>query len=233
MPTVRAIQPDQRAIDALPSRKTKYEISVLEHRGLVVRVRPNGAKKFVYRSRQGGRLRRVALRATDLGGAVREWAAIRRDARFGIAVASGADGRGGTGSTPPDNRAGPTVAQLLARYVEERARPDKQSWRKDYAKLVRYVLPAWGGIEARTLRRGDVHALVGYIAAKRPLQANRVLGAIRRLFAFAIAAGLLEAHACVVCPMTHCVVTTGRTDAMASASAECASDRRPGAAAVR
>jgi hypothetical protein len=225
MPIVRAVAPNQQAVEALPSRATRYEISVMQHRGLIVSVRPSGEKTFAYRRRQDGRLRRVALQATDLGGAVREWAAMRRDTRLGIDVAGRR--REQEAAVPPKPNTDdhdPTIAQLMDRFVEAHAEPEKRAWRSDYNDLVKFIVPAWGDVKAKDLRRGDVHALLHGIARKRPLKANRILAAIRKLFVFGVKTGMFEGHACLACPVTHCVISTRAAYASAAGSAECASD---------
>lgn len=232
MSIVKPVAPNQRAIEALPARATRYEISVVQHRGLIVSVRPSGEKTFAYRHRQDGRLRRVALRATDLSGAVREWAAMRRDTRLGIDIAG--PRRGQEAARPAKSKKDsldPTIAQLLDRFVEEHAEPEKRSWRSDYNELVKFVVPAWGDVKARDLRRGDVHALLHKIARKRPLKANRILAAIRKLFVFGVETGILQAHACLACPVTHCVIST-RASYGSAGSAECARDFRLDAASA-
>jgi hypothetical protein len=233
MPIVKAVAPNQQAVEALPSRATRYEISVVQHRGLIVSVRPSGEKTFAYRRRQNGRLRRVALRATDLSGAVREWAAMRRDTRLGIDIAGRRREQEAAVSPKPKKDAiDPTIAQLMDRFVEEHAEPEKRSWRSDYNDLVKFIVPAWGDVKAKDLRRGDVHALLHRIARKRPLKANRILAAVRKLFVFGVETGMLEGHACLACPVTHCVISTRAPYGSAAGSAECASDCRLEAAST-
>ena len=232
MSPTKGLEPSQPAIEALPPRETYYEISVLEHRGLVVCVSPRGYKRFVFRHRRGGRLRRIALRATDLSSAVREWAAMRRDTHLGIDVASR---RGAQSGEPPvqrrSDRRNPTIARLIDAYLENSSEPCKPSCRSDFHRLMKYVLPVWGDIKARTLRRGDVHSLVCGIARLQPLQANRVLAAIQRLLTFGADIGLLELHPCVLCQVRHCVISKRASYyGVAPSSSECASDCRPAAA---
>jgi len=225
VPAVKAVEPNESAIAALPARGAEYEVSVYQHRCLVVRVSPNGRKRFVYRRRLDGRLRRDALRATDLVGAVREWAARMRDANMARA-ASRRKGRRRV-ATPVRRRydaRDPTIAQLLDRYMAERAEPQKRSSRVDYNMLAKYFLPAWGEVKVKALRRGDVHALVTRIS-RNPLQANRMLAAVRKLFAFSVETGVLAGHACLACPVTHCVIENPAAIGLDAESADCSSDR--------
>ena len=223
---MRAVEPSESAIAALPTREVGYEISVYRHRCLVVRVSPAGTKRFVYRRRLDGRLRREALHATDLVGAVREWASRMRDAHVAREVTGrNARRRGAVPATRRYKSRCPTIAQLLDRYMAERAEPHKRSSRSEYNMLAKYVLPAWGGVKVTTLRRGDVYALVTRIA-RNPLHANRILSAVRKLFAFAVETGVLAGHACLACPVTHCVIENPAAIGMAAESAACASDRQ-------
>ena len=120
----------------------------------------------------------------------------------------------------------------MDRFVEEHAEPEKRSWRSDYNELVKFIVPAWGDVKAKDLRRGDVHALLHRITRKRPLKANRILAAIRKLFVFGVETGMLEVHACLACPVTHCVISTRATYGSAAGSAECASNCRLEAAST-
>lgn len=194
----KPVKANALAIAALKPRTVKYEVSIVGHAGLIIRVWPSGERTYVYRHRQDGKLRRVALRATTLGEAVREWATERQDARQGVDVSDRRrQHRASTKLHRIEDRRHPTITGLVARYLEEHAKRKKRSWRSDELRLNKYVIPVWGPLKARSVRRADVHGLVNDIAGEKPIQANRVLAVIRKMFSFAMDAGVLEAHPCL------------------------------------
>ena len=78
-------------------------------------------------------------------------------------------------------------------YLEKWARPRKRSAAEDERILRKDVLPAWGRRKARDIGRRDVVLLLdGIVERGAPIQANRTLGVIRRMFNFAISRDMLD-----------------------------------------
>ena len=195
---LKPVKPNKLAINALKSRATKYEVSIDGHRGLVVRVWPSGEKTFLYRNRQDGQLRRIALKATSLAGAVAEWGRERQDAHGGIDIAARRhQQRHETKLKRIESHRDPTMAVLADRYMTEYAKSHKRSWQADQRLLTRFVVHDFGPIKAKAIRRSDIHGLVHRIARKTPIQANRVLAVTRKLFSFALDAGVIDSHPCL------------------------------------
>jgi integrase len=95
-------------------------------------------------------------------------------------------------------RHAPTVAELAAQYLDLYAKIHKKSWREDARLLTREVLPPWGPRKGADIQRRDVLALLDHIVERgAPVQANRVLALVRKLFNWAISRGLLEQNPCV------------------------------------
>ena len=88
---LKPVKPKKLAITALKLRATKYEVSIEGHRGLVVRVWPSGEKTFLYRNRQDGQLRRIALKATSRHGAIAGVELHYQDAHGGMSICHHAD----------------------------------------------------------------------------------------------------------------------------------------------
>lgn len=192
------VKPNKLAIAALKPGAVKYEVSVVGYRGLVIRVWPSGEQTFVYRNRQDGQLRRIALKATSLAGAIAEWGAERQDAKGGVDVAGRRQAaRHDTKLQRIENRRDPTVADLVARYITEYAKRHKRSWLADERLLTRFFVHDFGALKAKAVRRSDIHGMVHRIARKTPTQANRVLAATRKLYSFALDAGVIDAHPCL------------------------------------
>jgi integrase len=81
-----------------------------------------------------------------------------------------------------------TFEQVARLYLERHARPKKRSWREDERILARDVLPRWSGRRARSITARDVRRLLDAIVDRgAPIQANRTLAVVRRVFNWAAA----------------------------------------------
>jgi integrase len=90
-----------------------------------------------------------------------------------------------------------TFAELAVEYVERHAKPHKKSWRSDERTLNSEVLPRWRHLKPADISRSDVRALIERVADRgAPIQANRVLALVRKLFNFAIGRDWLVNNPC-------------------------------------
>lgn len=95
-----------------------------------------------------------------------------------------------------------TVKDLARDFIERYAKgpgpePNKRSWKKDQDELNRSVIPAWGHRKACDITRRDVNVLLdAKVKAGAPIQANRLLALVRRMFNWAIEQDLLETSPC-------------------------------------
>ena len=79
------------------------------------------------------------------------------------------------------------MTALAAEFINRYSRPRKRSWREDARVLNKDVLPALGDRLARDITRGDVRALLDTITGRSaPIQANRTLACIRKMFTWAV-----------------------------------------------
>jgi integrase len=84
--------------------------------------------------------------------------------------------------------AGPTFERVVREYLERYAKPRKRSWREDERILARDVLPRWRHRRARDVTPRDVRRLLDAVLARgAPIQANRTLAVVRRVFSWAAA----------------------------------------------
>jgi integrase len=82
----------------------------------------------------------------------------------------------------------PTVEEVVREYLERHARPKKRSWREDARMLHRDVVPVWARRRARDVTARDVRRLLDAIVDRgAPIQANRTLAVMRRMFNWAAA----------------------------------------------
>jgi integrase len=83
---------------------------------------------------------------------------------------------------------------LAERYLVEHAHMKKKprSAREDEKNIHRELLPAWGSNKAKNIKRRDVIALIDGIAARAPIQANRVLALVSKIFNFGLSKEIVE-----------------------------------------
>src|SRR5581483_4825247 len=81
-----------------------------------------------------------------------------------------------------------TFDELAKLYLEKYATPErKRSWKEDARILAKYVPRSWRATLARDITRRQARELVEEIAERgAPIQANRVLAVLRKVFNFAI-----------------------------------------------
>ncbi len=90
-----------------------------------------------------------------------------------------------------------TVNALSDEYIEKWAKPNKRSWKADVDSLNRDIKPQWGKRKAYEISRRDVILLLDRVKERgAPVQANRVLSCIRKMFNFAIERDLISANPC-------------------------------------
>jgi integrase len=86
-----------------------------------------------------------------------------------------------------------TFADLAVRYVDECAKKNNKSWEQAATLVARYT-KRWGKLQAATIARADVKALVRSIEA--PVLANQVLASVSAVFSWAMREEILEANPC-------------------------------------
>lgn len=163
-------------------------------KGLGIRVTPKGTKSFVLKYDIDGQDRwltfgqypklRLAEALTKYGEALEK-------------IESGEDPADENVQINEANRKALTVRQLADQYIEKYAKPRKRSWKEDERILEHDVLGNWGGKRASKISRRDVIDLLDDIVARgAPVQANRTLAVIRRMFNFAIDRDVIAASPC-------------------------------------
>lgn len=90
-----------------------------------------------------------------------------------------------------------TFAELAHEYVEKWAKKEKDSWQEDERVINRELLPVWRHSRARDISRRDVRNLVEAIAERgAPIQANRTLALIRKIYNVGIEREIIESNPC-------------------------------------
>ena len=181
-----------KSIAALRPKASRYEI--WEGGGFGVRVTPRGIKSWIWLYRFQGRARRMTLGTYPAMGLA--------DARIKLAqarnlLAGGKDPGAELVNARRAERTAETVEELTEEYLQKWARPRKRSADEDDRILRKDVLPLWGQRKARDIRRRDVIALLDRIVARgAPIQANRTLEVVRKMFNWAISRDVLEVNPC-------------------------------------
>lgn len=94
-------------------------------------------------------------------------------------------------------RKAPTVEGLVDEYLEKWAKPRKRTWEKDENILRRDVIPEWGKRKAKEVTRRDVVLLLDKIMDRgAPIQANRTLQIVRKMFNFALSRDIVQVNPC-------------------------------------
>src|SRR5204863_2756928 len=90
-----------------------------------------------------------------------------------------------------------TVEDLVSSYLERYARVRKRSAAEDERILRKDVLSRWAKRKAKDVTRRDVVRLLNEIVDRgAPIQANRTLTILRRMFRFAVGQAIVEMSPC-------------------------------------
>jgi integrase len=115
--------------------------------------------------------------------------ARRLASRISLLVAEGKD----PAAERKAERGAGTFADLHARYLEYAKRKNK-SWRHAERLVRRYVLPRWGKLQATTISRADVKALMASIEA--PVLCNTIVNATSAIFTWGLREEIVPSNPC-------------------------------------
>ena len=87
-----------------------------------------------------------------------------------------------------------TFAELAERYVEHYAKRRNKSWAQGDKLIRRHALPRWGKLQAASISRADVRAMMSRIEA--PVLANQVLAAVSAVFSWAVKQEVVGTNPC-------------------------------------
>lgn len=179
----------KRAIDAswyegpAPRRDIRWDDSMP---GFGLRIYPTGKKSFVLSYRVGGRKRLLTL---GQYGQITLAEAIKRAKKMHAKILDGSDPVG----TRRAKAKAATVRELVDEYIELYAKPKKRTWAKDKAALDKDVVPTLGMQRLEDVNRREIVLLLDRIVQRgAPVQANRTLACVRRMFNFAVERGLMD-----------------------------------------
>ncbi len=183
---------EKRRLTELSVRKAKphtstYQIWDSHQRGLGLRIQPTGSKSWVCVYSRHGRSRWLTLGNADT---IYLADARKKAMEALLAVAEGKD----PAADKKAERGAGTFADLAGKYVEQYAKKNNKSWKQADALVNRFAIPKWGKLQAASITRGDVNALMARIEA--PIVANQTLAAISAVFSWGVKEEIVTANPC-------------------------------------
>lgn len=164
-------------------------------RGLIFRAAPSGYISAQYRYVLGGKERRHTLGPVAVGSSPGHTLAEIREAHSSAArrVKDGHDVADEQHATREANRAALRVNDLIDEFARVYLAAKKGG--AETERLLRKDLaPSLGKVPAAKVTRRDVVLLVEAVRERAPVTANRLLGAIVKMFNFGLDRGAIEAH---------------------------------------
>jgi integrase len=175
------------AVRRLKPKSAAYVVWDTLQRGLAIRVQPTGARAWKVIYSRHGRPRWLSLGSVDAIG-LADARTLAAEAM--LAVAKGKD----PAAEKRAERGAGTFAELAGDYLETWAKKRNKSWRQGAGLVTKYVLPRWGKLQAASITRGDVRAMIGRIEA--PVLANQILAASSAIFTWGMNQEIVAANPC-------------------------------------
>lgn len=189
-----------RQINALKSKKGRYEVPEPGRTGLSVRVSPHGLKTWAFRYRFHGEQKRMVfgtyptLGLADVRVKLADAQKLLREGRDPGALL--ADERHALRTAPT---MGDLAQDYLTRHADKTMRP--ATVKEDRRILNKEILPAWRHRLARDIMRRDVMALLNGVEDRGVyVMRNRVAGVLSRVFLYALNQGMINGSPAVQLP---------------------------------
>lgn len=179
----------KRLVDATKPGAKDVFVWDAEVKGFGLKVTPAGGKVYILQYRvEGGRT--TAPKRYTIGKHGSPWTADgARDEAIRLLglVKAGTDPQ----AQKTDARAAASVkadtfATVADLFIERYAKPNTRSWEETKRLLDKHAVPVWGERPVKEITRRDVNRLLdGIVDDGKRVLANRVLAAVRKLFAWA------------------------------------------------
>ena len=173
-------------------QKKRYELK--DGNGLYLRVMPSGSMSWVYVYKFEGRVRRMTLGrypAKGLAEARLLHAAARKEVENGI------DPGQKKIEEKQKLKGEPTFADFLEEYWETYL-VKRKAGEATKRLIEKDALKAWARRRMDSITRRDVVRLADKVRKRAPVTANRLVGALNRMFNHAIRRGVLENNPCIL-----------------------------------
>ena len=185
-------------VKSLRPKKSRYIVWEEGGTGLGLRVSPADRKSFIFMYRFDGKPRMMTLGPyPKLKLVTARLKVAQAKDRLSQEIDPGQE----LIESKESIRGAHSIRALIDEYIEKWAKPRKRSWKEDERILRKDVQPVWGRKKAGTIKRRDIVLLLDEIVDRgAPIQANRTLAVIRKMFNFALSRGILELSPCVQIP---------------------------------
>lgn len=199
-----------KKLDALKPTEKRFEVFDESLPGFSVRVTPDGRKTFSIQYRCLGRWRRMTIGSYP----TKKLADAREEAREALRKASNGED---PAAEKKQKRVAETFGDLAKAYIEGHAKaarivnretlldangqpvPRKKSWAED-ERILRVYFKSLTNMKAAQVRRADIRSILNEIAKTAPIQANRALAVVRKMFNWAIQQDVIENSPCTHIP---------------------------------
>jgi integrase len=186
-----------RTVLNLKAKESRYDVREDSAHGngtLGMRVSPNGHKAWQFYYTVNGRNRRMTLGAYPTMSVAQAHSA---GAEAMQKLDAGVDPASLLVAARLEERKAPTFLELSKLYMKEWSIPNKKSADRDQAALDRDVLPMFGPHKAESIERRDVRALLNAIVERgAPIQANRTLALVRKIYNWAMGQDIVKLNPC-------------------------------------
>jgi integrase len=174
----------------------RIQYSDLQQQGLVLRIGVTSKTWFcVYRVEGNRKLRRIKLGRYP---AIKLADARKKAKNIIVKAENGLDPAAEKQEKRKEDLSAPTFKTLaeiyLSRYAEKKKKPksiaeDKRILRKD-------LLPAWGRMKAKSIKRSHVISLIDEVSDRGPVIANRTLALASKMFNVGLERELVDSNPC-------------------------------------
>lgn len=187
-----------KTIEALKPKKSRYEEYDDNLKGFGVRVFLSGEKSWVTRYRRKGKLIKITLGKVS---AVSMADARDKHNEIRLLLNLGRDPQAEVQAKKIINLTAPTVEELAQEYLERWAKPRKRTWKTDEWVLNKNVVPRFGKMLAKDVKRVHIIVMLDEAVARGlTAGANNLLSITRKMFNWAVGRGILETSPCLLIP---------------------------------
>jgi integrase len=185
-----------KQIQLLKPKNVRYDRREKSGNGFAIRVSPQNEKSWCFFYFFDGKKKRMTL------GSYPELSLAEARKRHREAMRlleAGIDPSTEKQRLARESREAFTVTSLVKEYILIWAKPNKRSWQEDERLLYKDIVPLWGAHKARDITRRDVMMLLDKVKDRgSPIQSNRVLACVRRMFNFGIERDIVKINPCVL-----------------------------------
>ena len=96
-----------------------------------------------------------------------------------------------------EDRKADAFKDLAADYMQRYSKPKKKSWKEDERIINNKLNPAIGNITAKQVTRSQIRGVLENIVGTAPIEANRTLATVRKIYHWALSQDLVQNNPCL------------------------------------